>query len=201
LEKNNPETLKYLVVDELHTFDGAQGTDLACLIRRLKMRLNVPENHLCCVGTSATLGDDSSGEKLAEYAEGVFGQPFSKGAIIAESRLTAGEYLADEEASVEYLDTPGSDRLSLLDPLQFDSYQDFTDQQLKLWFPDDDGIGSLSEVENRVLLGKLLKKHGFFQNMLRSMTGKPKSTEQLISDLKKRTRGSDGQMTSIGLFC
>lgn len=30
------ETLSYLVVDELHTFDGAQGSDLACLIRRLK---------------------------------------------------------------------------------------------------------------------------------------------------------------------
>ena len=36
------ETLKYIVVDELHTFDGAQGTDLACLLRRLKARLKVP---------------------------------------------------------------------------------------------------------------------------------------------------------------
>ena len=33
---NGAETLKYIVVDELHTFDGAQGTDLACLLRRLK---------------------------------------------------------------------------------------------------------------------------------------------------------------------
>ena len=30
------------MVDELHTFDGAQGTDLACLIRRLKGRLEMP---------------------------------------------------------------------------------------------------------------------------------------------------------------
>ena len=29
---NGPETLKYIAVDELHTFDGAQGTDLACLL-------------------------------------------------------------------------------------------------------------------------------------------------------------------------
>ena len=42
-EHNQPETLRFLVVDELHTFDGAQGTDLACLIRRLKDRLNVPK--------------------------------------------------------------------------------------------------------------------------------------------------------------
>jgi DEAD/DEAH box helicase domain-containing protein len=33
--KNKPETLRYVVVDELHTFDGAQGTDLALLLRRL----------------------------------------------------------------------------------------------------------------------------------------------------------------------
>ncbi len=35
----NGVDLRYLVVDELHTFDGAQGTDLACLIRRLRARV------------------------------------------------------------------------------------------------------------------------------------------------------------------
>ena len=28
--------VRYLVVDELHSYDGAQGTDLPCLVRRLK---------------------------------------------------------------------------------------------------------------------------------------------------------------------
>ena len=32
---NDSETLKYIAVDEVHTFDGAQGTDLACLLRRV----------------------------------------------------------------------------------------------------------------------------------------------------------------------
>jgi len=35
--QNNPQTLRYIVVDELHTFDGAQGTDLALLLRRLTL--------------------------------------------------------------------------------------------------------------------------------------------------------------------
>ena len=35
--------LRYLVVDELRTFDGAQGTDLACLIRRLRARLEAAD--------------------------------------------------------------------------------------------------------------------------------------------------------------
>ena len=56
---NGPDTLRYLVVDELHTFDGAQGTDLACLIRRLRVRLRVSPGKLICVGTSATLSGAS----------------------------------------------------------------------------------------------------------------------------------------------
>ena len=55
--RNAPDTLRYLVVDELHTFDGAQGTDLACLIRRLRVRLDASREKLICAGTSATLGD------------------------------------------------------------------------------------------------------------------------------------------------
>ncbi|MBT5688935.1 MAG: DEAD/DEAH box helicase, partial [Gammaproteobacteria bacterium] len=46
---NGPETLRYLVVDELHTFDGAQGTDLACLIRRLRGRVADSDHPLICV--------------------------------------------------------------------------------------------------------------------------------------------------------
>lgn len=33
--QNRPGTLRYLVLDALHTYDGAQGMDAACLIRRL----------------------------------------------------------------------------------------------------------------------------------------------------------------------
>lgn len=43
---NGPKTLRFLVVDELHTFDGAQGANQGCLIRRLKARLSVPADHL-----------------------------------------------------------------------------------------------------------------------------------------------------------
>lgn len=57
-------TLRYVVVDELHTFDGAQGTDLALLLRRLQARLKTPENHLICTGTSATLGGNTDNLSL-----------------------------------------------------------------------------------------------------------------------------------------
>ena len=37
----DPELLKYLVLDELHTYDGAKGSDVANLVRRLKLKLNL----------------------------------------------------------------------------------------------------------------------------------------------------------------
>jgi DEAD/DEAH box helicase domain-containing protein len=48
-QHNKGKPLQFLVVDELHTFDGAQGTDLGCLIRRLKDRLQVAPGTLACV--------------------------------------------------------------------------------------------------------------------------------------------------------
>ena len=100
---NQPSTLRYLVVDELHTFDGPQGTDLACLVRRLRERLQVPRQEsarqaparqgLICVGTSATVGDERSGAELRRYAADVFGQAFDECAILREERQSIDELL------------------------------------------------------------------------------------------------------------
>lgn len=94
---NDPGVLRYLIVDELHTFDGAQGTDLACLIRRLRARLQIGEE-LACVGTSATIGGgEDSIDKLREYAETVFDSTFDGRAIIGESRQSVEEYLREAQ--------------------------------------------------------------------------------------------------------
>src|SRR5690554_361741 len=89
---NTQDLLRYLVVDELHTFDGAQGTDLACLIRRLRDKLQLQDN-LACVGTSATIGGESARRQLADYASQVFATEFSLDSIILEDRITVDEYL------------------------------------------------------------------------------------------------------------
>ena len=97
-QHNQPDTLKYLVVDELHTFDGAQAADLACLVRRLKLRLNMPDNKLCCVGTSATLGTGPEAvADICRYAEKIFSREFGDDAIIPESRLTYEELCAENQ--------------------------------------------------------------------------------------------------------
>ncbi|MGH3666452.1 MAG: DEAD/DEAH box helicase, partial [Egibacteraceae bacterium] len=45
--------LQFLVLDELHTYRGRQGADVALLVRRLREACRVPD--VQCVGTSATM--------------------------------------------------------------------------------------------------------------------------------------------------
>ena len=93
--KNNATTLKYLVVDELHTFDGAQAADLACLVRRLKLRLRMEDSSLCCVGTSATLGSgDQALKDIRDYAGKIFSREFDTDSVIPESRIDYAEMKA-----------------------------------------------------------------------------------------------------------
>jgi DEAD/DEAH box helicase domain-containing protein len=102
------ETLRYLVLDELHTYDGAQGADVACLIRRLRARLGIRPGALTFVGTSATLGNqEGARERLAEFASLLAGEPVGETAILGESRYTAAESL---DAEVDLAATPARRR-------------------------------------------------------------------------------------------
>lgn len=93
----DPTLLKFIVLDELHTYDGAQGTDVANLLRRLKLRLNMPDGHLCPVGTSATLGSRADAkEKLCRYASDIFGEKIETDAVIGEHRLSASQLFQEE---------------------------------------------------------------------------------------------------------
>jgi DEAD/DEAH box helicase domain-containing protein len=175
---NTPGMLRYLVVDELHTFDGAQGTDLACLIRRLRDRLQVgPE--LACVGTSATIGADSTDE-LLHYASEVFATPFDDGAIITEDRLSADEYLLgktpkEREArknQLAYFHWPQPDDRRL-DPGQYQTQEDYLFHQARLWFAGEtaaalDAKDAFSRAEAAVELGELLHRHQAFHQLIRA---------------------------------
>jgi DEAD/DEAH box helicase domain-containing protein len=103
---NEPGRLRFLVLDELHTYDGAQGADVACLVRRIKARLDVSEGRLCCVGTSATIAGGREEEemdplqRLSDFAGILFQESFTPTMIINEdgNRLDiAGMVMPDRE--------------------------------------------------------------------------------------------------------
>ena len=88
------KALRFIVLDELHTYDGAQGTDVANLIRRLKLKLHLPEHSLCPIGTSATIGSGPGSKRdLCEYATNVFGEKFIEDNVIEEHRIPVDEYM------------------------------------------------------------------------------------------------------------
>lgn len=116
------ESLRYLVLDEFHTYDGAQGTDVAMLLRRLGLALKShwpergtdadhrtdtdwsrPLGVITPVGTSATLGgsgEADAGEAMAGFAGEIFGEEFDAASTVTESRIGAEEWAAAADASL-----------------------------------------------------------------------------------------------------
>lgn len=180
--RNGPPTLRYVVVDELHTFDGAQGTDLALLLRRLRARLRTPENHLICVGTSATLGAQADTAPLREYARQVFGSPFEDGSVITEHRLSATEFLGD--ATIEHVLQPRADFADVLDPDRYASQADAVAAWFLVFFPELPRPGDIADPGWRVALGGLLKKHLLFVNLLKLLKGGTGDLTELMQQLQ-----------------
>lgn len=75
--------LTYLVLDEVHTYAGALGAEVACLVRRLRGHVEKYDRALTCVGASATVGEDQRDATL-EFASKLFAVPFDRNGIVSE---------------------------------------------------------------------------------------------------------------------
>lgn len=114
--RQSAHSLQYLVLDEFHTYDGAQGTDVSMLLRRLGLTIKShwntddlaftaedwarPLGRITSVATSATLGDGGDPSDMVEFAHTVFGETFTADAVVTESRLSVDEWMGDAEARV-----------------------------------------------------------------------------------------------------
>ena len=85
---DNAQGLEFIVLDELHTYRGRQGADVAILVRRLRNRCN-PDGAPICIGTSATMASEGSdagrAEAVADVASRLFGAAIGPEAVIDES--------------------------------------------------------------------------------------------------------------------
>lgn len=83
----NAHGLEFLVLDELHTYRGRQGADVAMLVRRVKDRLS-SDKKILCIGTSATMSNAENDEvrntAVAEVGSKLFGEPMGPNSIIDE---------------------------------------------------------------------------------------------------------------------
>ena len=83
--------LEFLVFDEMHTYRGRQGADVALLIRRVKDACEA--ENVQCVGTSATMATEGTSQQrrkaVADVAFQVFGTPVAEENVIGETLIRA----------------------------------------------------------------------------------------------------------------
>ena len=176
---NPPEVLKYLVLDELHTYDGAQGADVACLIRRLKERLDITKGELCVIGTSATLDERDTGsddaakdagetgrDRLARFSSTLFEEDIPPEAVIDEDRLKVEEIVASELTDIDFPDP------AECEPQEDEDALAYAGRQARLWggpVPgrNDGNTGpETDEAAWRIALGNWLKQTRLFKILL-----------------------------------
>lgn len=171
----DPSLLRFLVLDELHTYDGAQGTDVANLIRRLKLKQGIPKGQICAIGTSATIGSGAdSHQLLMEYAEKVFGETFTAGSIITENRLGADDFFGTDEDQLEkYIPR----QLGLLESRlkENETYADYITRQKRLW--------QIPETVGAIRLGEELKKLKLVKDLVSVTCDHIVKLDQLLAKL------------------
>ena len=80
--ESDPSNIFHLIVDELHTYRGTVGTEVAYILRVLFDRLGLApnSNQLRIIASSASLADDQSG---LEYLEGFFSRDKGRFRIVS----------------------------------------------------------------------------------------------------------------------
>jgi len=153
--------LRFLVLDELHTYRGRQGADVAMLARRVRDRLDA--ENLQCIGTSATIAGEGSfdeqRQEVAFVASKLFGAPVEPEHIITErlSRITA-EYDFTDPGVKRQLVECVIKADTWAPHVQQEKWQDFVSDPLASWIESfiglkkDDRSGRLVRQKPRSLV-------------------------------------------------
>lgn len=169
------KALRFIVLDELHTYDGAQGTDVANLLRRLKLKLSLPKHSLCPIGTSATIGNGADSKvRLCEYATNVFGETFREEYVIEEHRIPVDEYVEPT--------TVGLPDGRLLKDCTFgntDTVASYLKRLCKIWLKKSDATP--------VEAGVILRRMGIVGDLLHALEDSVHTLEELQNRLEDNT--------------
>ena len=186
--------LRFLVLDELHTYRGRQGADVALLVRRVRERLQ-PEN-LLCIGTSATMASERSLEDknrvVAGVASKLFGNEIDESNVITETL----ERITDSTATAD------SVRPSLGEAIDSATPRDISDAALRehplaVWVETRLGI-SFSEVDQRWVRARPMTVSEAVKELSKDSGRSPEDCRSalrdllLVSSVPERERISNG---------
>jgi replicative superfamily II helicase len=171
--------IRYVVVDEFHTYDGAQGTDVAMLLRRLAAATGHAEpgrplGRICPIATSATLGETAGNtERIRAVAEEVFGTPFGPDSVIGEQRQEGADFLG----LVDYaLPLPDPRDLAALPDPRLDPDAMARVQEAVT------GQSGLSPAD----LGNVLRRHILTHALVEVLGGAPGTFPEILEDLPRK---------------
>lgn len=129
--------LSFLVFDELHTYRGRQGADVALLIRRCRFAFG--GHDIICIGTSATMASggstDDQKREVAKVAETLFGVPFDSTQVIGETLERATPEIDFSNAAVI-----GTMRTAIETGAVPDGYDEFRSHPLASWIESTFGV-------------------------------------------------------------
>lgn len=108
--------LKYIVLDEAHTYIGSQAAELALLLRRVLHAFGVTADQVQFIATSATIGGSDGEQQLKRFLSDIAGIPQEKVTVIFGTRqidkissATSNDYSLSELASL-----PDSEKIPAL---------------------------------------------------------------------------------------
>lgn len=140
-------SLRFLVFDELHTYRGRQGADVALLIRRAREYFECPNVQV--VGTSATLAGSGTlreqQETVAQLTETLFGAPVHPENVIGE---TLQRVTADRDVDSVEFRTELKNKLQT-DPNLPDDLSAFSQDPLAIWLESTFGVSR--SADNRLI--------------------------------------------------
>src|SRR5680860_93687 len=129
--------LRYLVLDELHTYRGRQGADVGLLSRRVRNACG--SSTMRMVGTSATLAGPGSFEEqrteVAAVASRIFGVPVLAESVVGETLRTETD---DADLEAPEFKSALTERVRRGRPS--DSLQEFVADPLACWIERTFGI-------------------------------------------------------------
>jgi replicative superfamily II helicase len=171
--------IRYVVVDEFHTYDGAQGTDVAMLLRRLAAATGHAEpgrplGRICPVATSATLGETAgSTEAIRKVAEQVFGTPFPESSVIGEQRQAPRDFLG----LVDY-------GLPMPDPTDLAALPDPRLEPTAMEQAAELVTGQVGRTAEE--LGQVLRRHILTHALIEVLGDKPSTSPEILEDLPRK---------------
>lgn len=180
LLRKNDESLfqdgifKFVIMDELHTYRGARGIDVALLIRRLKRRIR-KDKELVFIGTSATLSkserEEERKKEIASFAQDLLGSEIKSSDVF--EGIKEEWHFPVSIIPTEVLDSESVARLDEDNPV-------IIERICKILDPTFQSNKNISRKDIAVLL----LKNKFFQEILRLLE-MPRNVKDIASRLRE----------------